>query len=95
VDDQRAVELYANARAVAYAPVDEDYGFTTVEAFMSARPVVTTEDAGGVLEFVASGENGLVTAPDPTALAAAIAIHAAARRAASRPSAGIRWSIVL
>jgi glycosyltransferase involved in cell wall biosynthesis len=72
VDDARAIELYANARAVFYAPVDEDYGFATVEALMSARPVITTEDAGGVLEFVEHEADGLVTSPKPEAVASAI-----------------------
>jgi glycosyltransferase involved in cell wall biosynthesis len=73
VSDERAVDLYANARAVFYAPVDEDYGFTAVEALMSARPVISTDDAGGVLEFVEAEVDGLVTAPNAEALAPAIA----------------------
>lgn len=64
VDDGRLVELYAGALAVFYAPFDEDYGYVTVEAFRSERAVVTTADAGGVLEFVVDGENGFVCAPD-------------------------------
>jgi glycosyltransferase involved in cell wall biosynthesis len=63
VDDRRLVELYARALAVFYAPFDEDYGYVTLEAFRSERPVVTTADAGGVLEFVRDGENGFVCAP--------------------------------
>jgi glycosyltransferase involved in cell wall biosynthesis len=66
VGDQRLAELYRGALAVFYAPFDEDYGYVTVEAFTAARPVVTTADAGGVLEFVADGENGLIAAV-PTA----------------------------
>ena len=73
VPDAEAVALYANARAVYYAPVDEDYGFATVEAFVSAKPVISTHDAGGVLEFVAAEETGLVTEPAPAALAPALA----------------------
>jgi glycosyltransferase involved in cell wall biosynthesis len=73
VEDARAVDLYANARAVFYAPVDEDYGFATVEALMSARPVITTDDAGGVLEFIAHEADGLVAAPNADALAPALA----------------------
>ena len=34
----------------------------TLEAFQSGRPVVTTLDAGGPLEFVTEGENGRVVA---------------------------------
>lgn len=62
VDGDRLVELYAGARAVYYAPYDEDYGYVTVEAFMAGKPVITTADAGGVLEFVRQGRNGLVCA---------------------------------
>lgn len=73
VNDERALELYANARAVLYAPLDEDYGFAAVEALMSARPVITTDDAGGVLEFVDDKRDGLVTPPSAEALAPALA----------------------
>jgi glycosyltransferase involved in cell wall biosynthesis len=69
VDDATLVDLYANARAVYYAPVDEDYGFATIEAYGAARPVVTTDDAGGVLEFVEDGVNGYVVPPEPAAIA--------------------------
>lgn len=69
VDDARVLELYANARAVFYAPVDEDYGFATVEALMSARPVITTDDAGGVLEFIETDKDGWVTAAKPEEIA--------------------------
>jgi glycosyltransferase involved in cell wall biosynthesis len=72
VSDAELVELYAGARAVYYAPIDEDYGFATVEAFGAARPVVTTDDAGGVLEFVNHATNGLICPPDPAPLAQAL-----------------------
>jgi glycosyltransferase involved in cell wall biosynthesis len=70
VPDEELVALYAGARAVFYAPVDEDYGFATVEAFHAGRPVVTTADAGGVLEFVEHLQSGLVSAAEPAAIAA-------------------------
>jgi glycosyltransferase involved in cell wall biosynthesis len=63
VDDAELIELYAGARAVYYAPIDEDFGFATIEACGAARPVITTEDAGGVLEFVENGVNGYVLPP--------------------------------
>jgi glycosyltransferase involved in cell wall biosynthesis len=73
VDDERLLSLYAGALAVFYAPHDEDYGYVTVEAFRSRRAMLTTADAGGVLEFVADGVNGLVCAPgSPRELAAAL-----------------------
>jgi glycosyltransferase involved in cell wall biosynthesis len=44
----------------------------TVEAFLSSKPVITSTDAGGPLEFVTDGETGVVTAPEPEAIAAGI-----------------------
>lgn len=55
---------YANCLAVFFAPHDEDYGFITLEAMLSGKPVITTTDSGGPLEFVADGENGFVVKPD-------------------------------
>jgi glycosyltransferase involved in cell wall biosynthesis len=66
------VALYAGCRAAYYAPLNEDYGYVTVESFLSRKPVVTTSDAGGPLEFVSAGETGLVAEPAPAAIAAAI-----------------------
>lgn len=73
VDDGRVPELYANARAVFYAPVDEDYGFVAVEALMAARPVITTDDAGGVLEFIENENDGWVTPPNEREIAQSLA----------------------
>ncbi len=72
VDDARVLELYANARAVYYAPLDEDYGFATVEALMAARPVITTDDAGGVLEFIENEKDGWVTRADTDEIASSL-----------------------
>lgn len=71
VTDEKLYELYAGARAVFYAPVDEDYGFATIEAMRCAKPVLTCNDSGGVLEFITDGETGLIAAPEAEALAAA------------------------
>lgn len=102
VPDAELVDLYARARAVFYAPVDEDYGFSTVQALAAARPVVTTNDSGGVLEFVRDGVNGRVVPPDPAAIAAVLdALDAdpalAARLGDKGPAtvAGITWASVL
>jgi glycosyltransferase involved in cell wall biosynthesis len=58
--------LYANACAVVYPPLDEDYGYVTLEAMLAARPVITCSDSGGPLEFVRHEMTGLVV--EPTAL---------------------------
>jgi glycosyltransferase involved in cell wall biosynthesis len=72
VDADELLDLYARCRAALYAPLNEDYGYVTVEAFLSGKPVITTHDAGGPLEFVSDGESGLVAPPSPEGLAAAI-----------------------
>lgn len=102
VPDNELIDLYAHARAVYYAPIDEDYGFATVEAFGAGRPVITTDDAGGVLEFVRHGENGLISPPDPVAIAvhldrlASDATEAARLGCAGRPLvAEITWERVV
>jgi glycosyltransferase involved in cell wall biosynthesis len=78
------VRLYASALAVVYAPFDEDYGYVTLEAFLSSRPVITAADSGGTLEFVVDGENGFVCAPEPEAIGAAVTTLAADRELAAR-----------
>lgn len=71
VDDATLIRHYAEARGVVFVPKDEDYGYITLEAMLSAKPVVTVTDAGGPLEFITNGAEGLVTAPDQVALGAA------------------------
>ncbi len=80
--DERLHELYLSALGVYYGPYDEDYGYVTIEAFAAHRPVVTLRDAGGPLEFVTDGETGLVTPPEPEAIA-----HAFDVLYANRPKA--------
>ena len=84
IDDRQLVDLYAGALAVIYPPLDEDYGYVTLEAFLARKPVITTTDAGGPLEFVVDDVNGLVTEPAAEALAGAIARLAADRALARR-----------
>jgi glycosyltransferase involved in cell wall biosynthesis len=67
------VDLYAGSLAVIYAPFDEDYGYVTLEAFLSAKPVITATDSGGTLEFVVHEQNGLVCAPEPGVIGTALA----------------------
>ena len=71
VDGADLIALYADARAVLYTPFDEDFGYVTLESFLSGKPVITTRDSGGPLEFVVDGVNGFVCDPDSDAIAAA------------------------
>ena len=72
VSEEELLDLYARCRATLYAPLNEDYGYVTIESFLSRKPVVTTTDSGGVLEFVEDQVNGAVAPPEPGALAEAI-----------------------
>ncbi|HRW36316.1 MAG: glycosyltransferase family 4 protein [Acidimicrobiales bacterium] len=72
VSDDDLVDLLREAIAVVYAPYDEDYGFVTLQAFLAGVPVVTTDDSGGVLEWVEHEVTGLVTDGSPDALGAAL-----------------------
>jgi glycosyltransferase involved in cell wall biosynthesis len=59
----------AHCRAVCFPPLQEDYGFVTVEAFASQKAVVTCADSGGAAELVEDGVHGYVCDPSPAALA--------------------------
>lgn len=67
--DHELIDLYANSLGAVYIPYDEDYGYITLEAFLSKKPVITTYDSGGPLEFVEDGVNGYVVGPDPKEIA--------------------------
>lgn len=101
VDDDELRDLYNHCRAVYYAPLDEDYGFTTVEALSAMKPVVTAPDSGGVLEFVADGDCGLVSELEPAALGSAFNrlndVALARRLGANGPdrTAGLTWDTVV
>ena len=69
VTDDELVELYANSLGVCYLPFDEDYGYVTLEAMLSGKPVVVPSDGGGAAELVDHDNNGLISDPDPRALA--------------------------
>lgn len=73
VTDDQLVELYANALAVPFVPLDEDLGLITIEAQMSGKAVVTCRDSGGPPELVVDGLDALVVTPTEQALGAALA----------------------
>lgn len=71
VSEEELLDLHARATATFYAPFNEDYGYVTIEAMASGKPVVTASDSGGPLEFVRHDENGLVADPTPESIGAA------------------------
>ncbi len=72
VTQEEKFQHYANARAVIYPPIDEDYGYVTLEAMLASKPVIICSDSGGPLEFVEDGVTGLIAEPTPETLAQAM-----------------------
>jgi glycosyltransferase involved in cell wall biosynthesis len=72
IDDATLVRHLATCRAVCFAPYHEDYGLVTVEAFASAKAVITCDDSGGPPELVENGVQGVVCEPVPRAMAEAM-----------------------
>jgi glycosyltransferase involved in cell wall biosynthesis len=66
-EDKRA--YYATCLGVLFTPIDEDYGYITLEAMLSRKATITTTDAGGPLEFIRHKETGFVFEPNAGDLA--------------------------
>lgn len=72
ITEEEKLDLLARCIGSVYLPVDEDsYGYVCYEAAMSSKPSVTGTDSGGTLTLVDHGRTGLVSAPEPEALASA------------------------
>lgn len=69
VSEAEKYALYANCRAVYFGPQDEDLGYVTLEAMLSAKPVLTCTDSGGPLEFIKHGHSGWIVEPEPKKIA--------------------------
>ncbi len=70
--DEALIDQIADAYAVCFTPYQEDYGLVTVEALFAGKPVITTSDAGGPLDFIVNGVNGYVAEPTATSMGNAI-----------------------
>ena len=89
LSEEELAAYYACSLGVFFGPLDEDYGYITLEAMLAKKPVITCTDSGGPLEFVINHETGLVAEPAPEALAAAIEfLYANRRRAVEFGAAG-------
>jgi glycosyltransferase involved in cell wall biosynthesis len=69
ISDEENAKWMSGCCAALYLAYDEDsYGYVTLEAMHSAKPVITLTDSGGPLEVIEDENNGSVVAPDPQAL---------------------------
>jgi glycosyltransferase involved in cell wall biosynthesis len=69
VSTDQLVELYAGALVVPFLPINEDYGYITIESFLSRKPVITCVDSGEPTAFVKDSETGFVVEPQPESIA--------------------------
>ena len=72
LNEERLVHEYANCAAVYFGSRAEDYGLVTLEAFSSAKAVVTCTDSGGPAELVEDGVTGFVSKPEVDDVAEAL-----------------------
>lgn len=70
--DQALVAAYNRAKLNVFTPVLEPFGFVPLEAAACGTPSVGVHEAG-VRETIRDGETGLLVAPEPDAVARAIA----------------------
>ncbi len=64
VTDDELLNHIGTARAIFYAPLDEDYGYATIEGFLAMKPVITTNDSGEVARFLKQTRAGFLTGTD-------------------------------
>lgn len=100
--NKEIIDHYAHSLAVLFVPYDEDYGYITIEAMKSKKPVITVTDAGGPNEFVINAETGFSVEPDASAIAESIDYLCAHREKArqmginaSKRVASINWETVV
>jgi glycosyltransferase involved in cell wall biosynthesis len=67
--DAEKLSFYAHCLGVFFAPYNEDYGYVTLEAMLSRKPVITCKDSGEPVEFVVNGQTGWIVEPEPKAIA--------------------------
>jgi glycosyltransferase involved in cell wall biosynthesis len=101
VPDEALTELYAGALAVIFTPLREDLGLVTLEAFASAKPLITCADSGEPCRIVRDGWSGFVCPPDSAQIGARMDHLARNRKDACQMGrngaatvASIRWDHV-
>jgi len=77
VGEDEMLRLYADALAVLFVPKDEDFGYITVEAMLSHKPVIVCKDSGEPALLVENGRTGFVVDPNPAEIAGAMSLLAA------------------
>jgi glycosyltransferase involved in cell wall biosynthesis len=72
ISDVDLTNYYLDAIAVPFIPLREDYGYVTLEAFASGKPIITCSDSGEPAKIVEHMQTGLIAEPDPAQLCSAL-----------------------
>jgi glycosyltransferase involved in cell wall biosynthesis len=73
ISEEEKAKWMSGCLGALYLPHEEDsYGYVTLEAFHSHKPVITFRDSGGTMEVMEDGRNGFIAEPDPESLAEAM-----------------------
>ena len=72
VSNADLAQRFADAPCVVAPAHQEDYGLTAIEAMAQGKPVIVCSDGGGLTELVEHERTGLIVAPTPSAIAAAV-----------------------
>ena len=72
LDDAQVADAYRSAAVIVAPAHNEDYGLTLLEGMSYGKPVVVCSDGGGLVEMVDDGTTGVVTEPNPAAIAEAV-----------------------
>jgi glycosyltransferase involved in cell wall biosynthesis len=87
VQEDRLRDLYSRCEGFVTTAIDEDFGYTPVEAMASGKPVVATKE-GGYLETVIDGETGILVGPDELEIVKAV------RKISADPAAYVEKSLI-
>lgn len=71
LSDKEVTNLYRNAYATLFLPINEDTGLVPLESFAFGKPVIAVNE-GGPKEFVKNYENGFLVEANESDIASAI-----------------------
>ncbi len=73
ISEEDLAVRYTDSDATIFLPLQEDFGYISLESMLAATPVITTTDAGGANELISHDTvGGIVVEPTVEALADAI-----------------------
>lgn len=72
VSDSDLLDLYSRSIVIPFCPINEDFGYISIEAFKTKKPVITCSDSGEPVKIIKDGVTGFIVDADPEKIAAKI-----------------------